>query len=121
MKKILACFLMLTISCSQLWAGPRPDHKHIDKVTRKVTECVEKNPRVSVKTYDDRAFQDSLSEAGGDHFVLTNEGRSTPLTYDDVKKIKSPRPPEKKDAIIMAIGPGGFFGLLVALLPTDKP
>ncbi len=120
MKKILACFLMLTISCSQLWAGPGPDQKHIDKVKRKVTECLEKDRRVSVKTYDDRAFQGSVSEAGADHFVLTNEGRSTTLTYADVKNIKSPMSPGKKHAIIMAIVTGGFFGLLVGLLSPDK-
>ena len=120
MKKLFSCVLIFTFACSQLWASPSPDQKHVDGVKKKVTECMEHDRRATIETYDDRRLQGSISEATADNFVVTNEGRSTTLSYTDVKKIKSPMSAGKKRAIITGIVTAGLFGLLAGALSQDK-
>lgn len=120
MRKLFTYVLILTVTCSQLWASPGPDQKHADKIRKKVIECVERDRRVTIETYDDRRLQGSISEAAADTFVVTNEGRSTTLTYAGVKSIKSPMSAGKKRAIVTAIVTAGLFGLLAGAMSQDK-
>jgi hypothetical protein len=90
MKKLIAYLAVLTLPCSRIWAAPGPDQKHITAVKKKVAECVQRRRSVTIETYDERRLQGSISEANADVFVLINKGRSTTLTYADVKKVKWP-------------------------------
>ncbi len=112
--------LILVIACPHAFAGAGPDQKHIDKIKKKVSSYIERDLRVSVETFDDRKLHGSISEAGPETFVLTNESRSTTLGYAEVKKIKAPLDPRTKKAIITAIVLGGLFGGLFGLLSQDR-
>ena len=68
-----------------------------------------------METYDDRLFQGSVSEAAADSFVLTCNGRSTTLQYEEVRKIKWP--PEASKQAEVAVAVTAVFGsLFVALV-----
>jgi hypothetical protein len=86
MKKLLVCLLLLALGCPQMWAGAGPDQAHIDKIKKKIADCVDQHRRVTIETYDDRILQGSISEAGADNFVLSYAGKSTTLNNSDVKK-----------------------------------
>ena len=88
MYKIVACVLVLMLTCSQIWGAPGPNEKHIEKIKKQVAKCVEKPRRVSIETYDDRRLQGTISEADVDTFVLTQGSRSSTLAYANVKQIK---------------------------------
>ncbi|HEV3038208.1 MAG TPA: hypothetical protein VHA33_10570 [Candidatus Angelobacter sp.] len=120
MKRVIALVLILGLACPALYAAPGPDQKHVDKIKKKVSTCVEKGSRVSLETYDDRKLQGTISEAGEDNFVLTNEGRSTTLGYAEIKKIKSPMDRRTKGAIVTAIVLGGLLGLVFGAAATDN-
>lgn len=113
MKKLFSCVLIFTVACSQLWASPSPDQKHIDNIKKKIVECMEHGRRATIETYDQRRLQGSISEATADNFVVTNEGRSTTLSYADVKKIKSPMLARAKRAVITGLVTAGLFGLVI--------
>jgi hypothetical protein len=119
MKQLIALLLIFGIACPSVYAMPSPDQKHIDKIKKKVSSCLEKGSRVSVETFDNRKLQGSISEADVDTFVLTNESRSATLAYDEIKKIKSPLDRHTKGAIIAAIVLGGLFGLTAIGLSQD--
>lgn len=112
MKKLFTSFLVFMFLCSQLSAAPGPDQKHIDKIKRKVADCVENSRRVTIETYDDRLLQGSITEAGPNTFVLASAGRSTTLEYSGVKNIKwSSR--HAKTGIVVAVGLGVLVGLVL--------
>jgi len=113
MKSLIALVLILGLACPSAFAGGSPDQKHIEKIKKKVDKCLEKDLKVSVETFDSRKLHGSISEAGPETFVLTNESRSTTLGYADVKKIKSPLDPRTKTAIILSVVVGGLLGLTV--------
>jgi hypothetical protein len=116
----MALILILITVCPTLFAGTGPDPKHTEEIKKKVGHYVEREARVSLETYDARKLQGSISEAGPETFVLSNEGRSTTLSYADVKKIKAPMSRRTKQAIVTAIVLGGLFGLVGGALSTDK-
>jgi hypothetical protein len=88
MNRILACLLVFTLACPKLWADPGPDQKHTDAIKKRAAECVEKQRRVVVETFDGRRLQGAISEAEADSFVVSFGSRSTTLAYTDVMKIK---------------------------------
>ena len=64
-----------------------PDQKHVTQVRRKVESSMQHASRVVIETYDARRLQGSVSEARADSFILTNDGRSTTLTYAEVRRV----------------------------------
>jgi hypothetical protein len=67
-----------------------------------------------IDTYDGRRLQGSVSEAGVDHFVLTNDGRSVTLTYAEVRRV---RESARLSRMVKAILIGGVVaGILLALV-----
>jgi len=68
-----------------------------------------------VETYDDRLFQGSVSEAAADSFVLTCNGRSTTLQYEEVRKITWPSEVSKQAKIAIEVT-AAFSSLFVALV-----
>lgn len=114
MKKLFTPFLLFMFLCFQLSAAAGPDQKHIDKVKRKVAECIEHSRRVTIETYDGRLLQGSIKEAGADTFVLVTTGGITTLKYSDVKNIKWPSP-HMKTGIVVAVVLGGLLGLAILI------
>jgi len=53
-SRFLACLLILTLACPSFWASPGPDQKHIDAMRKKVADCIDKQRRVVIETYDGR-------------------------------------------------------------------
>jgi hypothetical protein len=70
--------------------------------------------QVVIETYDARRLQGSVSEARADSFILTNDGRSTTLTYAEVRRVFAPGQLSKP---VTAILVGGVVaGVLLALV-----
>jgi hypothetical protein len=117
MKKILVCLLTFALTSSPLWAEDGPDQKHIDSIKKKVADCVDRQKRVVVETYDHTRRQGVISEAGTDDFVLNYAGQATTISYRDVKKIHWPSPVMKQVKIMAgaAIFAGVLFGFVVLI------
>ena len=116
MNKLIALLLAFTLSASELAASPGPDQKHIDAIKKKVFNALENSRHIVIETYDDRALQGTISEAGTDNFILDLQQKSTTLSYADVRKIKwhSPMPREVK-TILIATAVTGILVLGVVL------
>lgn len=117
MKRVFTYLLVFALTPCRVWASPGPDQKHTEAVKRKVAECVDHQRRIVVETYDDRRLQGVISEARSDDFVLIYAGRTTTLSYQDVRKIKW-QSPVWKHAKTVAIAAGmtaAIFGLVVLL------
>lgn len=117
MKKILACLLTFALTSSPLWADDGPDHKHIDSIKKKVAECVDRQRRVVVETYDNTRRQGVISEAGTDAFVLNYAGQATTISYRDVKKIHWPSPVMRQVKVLAGAAAiaGAIFGFVVLI------
>ncbi|MGD0427693.1 MAG: hypothetical protein ABSC10_13315 [Candidatus Acidiferrales bacterium] len=115
MKKLLLCVLMFTLACSPLRAADGPDQKHITKIQNKVAACLKHERRVTVETYDGRLFRGSVSEAGADAFVLSFNGRRTPLKYEEVRKISWPSAAAKQAKVAIEVT-AVLGGLLLAVV-----
>jgi hypothetical protein len=119
MKTIIAIVLVLALAGQSAWAAA-PDQKHIDKIHRQVSKCMDDGRHVSIETFDNRKFAGTISQAGPDDFVLINAAGTATLNYGDVKKIKSPMDPHKRSAIVSLAVLGGLFGFLFAVAANDK-
>jgi len=92
LTKTIATLLVFALLAAGVGASQTPDQKHIDAIKKKVATCLENSRHVTIQTYDGRALQGSISEAGPDTFVLIFQGNSVTLNYADVKSIKWPSP-----------------------------
>jgi len=86
-NKLLIGFLICALACPRTWADSNPDQKHLETIKKKVAKCVDQQKRVVVETNDGRRLEGVIHEAGTDDFVLSYAGRTTTLSYGDVKKI----------------------------------
>ena len=121
MKKIISLVLVMamgTLPC--LANNDGPDAKHVAKVKQQVGKYLEKGDRVTIETYDQRKLQGAISEANDESFVITVEGRSATLNYNDVKKIKAPMSRSTRSKIVTAAFLAGLFGFLGIALSQDK-
>ena len=91
-----------------------PDTKHVAQVRRKIESSMQHASRVVIETYDARRLQGSVSEARVDSFILTNDGRSTTLTYEEVRRVFASAQVSKPVTAIL-IG-GVVAGVLLALV-----
>jgi len=108
-QKLIACFLVFALASPQIWADPSPqtgapktDAKHTNSIRKKVADCIDNQRKVTVETYDDRRLSGFISEAAADDFTLSYAGRTTTLSYADVKKIRWQSPVNRQ--IKVAIG-----------------
>jgi hypothetical protein len=93
------------------------DQEHADAVRKRIDNSVEHPRRIAVETCDGRRLQGSVSEAGTDTFVLTNDGRSTTVTFADVRRvIVRRRTPRTVTALIVAAVVAGSLLAAVYLL-----
>lgn len=117
MRKILTCLLLIALTSSLSWANADPDPQHVETIRKKVADCLNRQRRVVVETYDNRRLQGYVSEAGPDDFVLGYEGRLTTLSYGDVKKIKWQSAVTKQVKVVIAAAAitAAIFGLVVLL------
>ena len=91
-----------------------PDPRHVAQVRRKIESSMQHATRVVIETYDARRLQGSVSEARADSFILTNDGRSTTLTYAEVRRVFASAQLSKP---VTAILVGGVVaGVLLALV-----
>lgn len=102
MKKVLICLLVIGFTTSQVWASPAPDQKHIASMKKKIAGCVDHQRRIVIETYDDRRLLGVVTEAGEDDFVLSYAGRTTSLSYADVKRVKWPSAVVKQVKVVAA-------------------
>ena len=119
MKNLIAFVLIFALAGQSLWAGA-PDEKHVQKIRAKVSQCMDDGRHVSVETLDNRKFAGTIIQAGTDDFVLTNAAGTTTLSYNDVRKIKSPMDPRKRSAIVTLAVLGGLFGTVIAAAANDR-
>ena len=119
MKNLIAVILVFTLAGQSLWANV-PDPKHVDKIKIQAAKYLDSGNHVSVETYDHHQFGGTITQTTPDGLVLTNAAGSTTLSYNDVKKIKSPMNQHKKGAIVGAAIMAGLFGLLFGALASDK-
>lgn len=117
MKKTLVGLLVLALASTPTWADPGPDQKRIESVRKKVDESVDKLRRIVVETYDGRRLQGFRQRGRATEFTLSYSGRSTTLSYADVKKIKweSPVMKQVKVMVAAAVIVGATVGLVVLL------
>jgi hypothetical protein len=87
MKRAIVYLLLFAFASAQLWADPGPDQSHADSIRKKVVKCLDQHKRIVIETNDGRRIQGVVSEAGSDDFILSYAGRSTTLSYRDVRKI----------------------------------
>jgi 3-keto-L-gulonate-6-phosphate decarboxylase len=117
LKRFLSCVLVVALASSTLLAGPGPDPSRVAQIQKKVADSVRHHRLVVVETYDHRQLQGSVSEAQADKFILTHQGRSTTLTYDEVEKISwSSGVPREVKAVIAAVAVAGGLYLALRLL-----
>jgi hypothetical protein len=114
MKKVLICLLISVLASPRTWADPSPDQEHIESIKKKVAKCVDQQKRVVVETYDSRRLQGFISEAGPDDFVLSHAGRTTTLSYRDVRRISWPSPVWKQVKVMA--GAAAIVGVIVGLV-----
>jgi len=119
MKNLIAFVLIFVLAGQSLSAGTT-DEKHVEKIRNKVSQCMDDGRHVSIETLDHRKFAGTIIQAGADDFVLTNAAGTTTLSYNDVKKIKSPMDAHTRGAIVSLAVLGGLFGTLVAALAHDR-
>ena len=119
MKNLIAFVLIFTLTGQSLWAGA-PDEKHVEKIRARVSQCMDDGRHVSVETMDHRKFAGTIIQAGTDDFVLTNAAGTTTLSYNEVRKIKSPMNPRKLSAIVTLAVLGGLFGTVIAAAAHDQ-
>jgi hypothetical protein len=105
---IFSCFGLTQIALAS------PDQQHIDKIKKQISSSIDHHLRISVETYDGRKLQGLVNEARAENFILGNEGTTTTLNYDQVKKIKSPFPRGKRFAILALVDAGLAAGLIAA-------
>ena len=72
---------------------------------------------VVVETHDNRRLLGIVTEAGADHFVLSYAGRTTLLSYRDVKRVKWPSAVGKQVKVVAetAAVVGGLFVVFVLI------
>lgn len=119
MKNLIVVVMIFALAGQSLWAGT-PDEKHLEKIRNKVSQCMDDGRHVSVEMLDHRKFAGTIIQAGTNDFLLTNAAGNTTLSYNDVKKIKSPMDPRKKSAIVSLAVLGGLFGTLIAAAANDR-
>lgn len=96
-------------------ASAAPSQEHIQKIKKQVSASIDQHERISLETYDGRKLQGFVNESGAEKFVLGNEGTTTSLKYEEVKKIKVPVSRGKRIAILTAINAGIAAGLIAAV------
>jgi hypothetical protein len=86
-------------------------------VKEKIAGCVDHQRRVVVETYDNRRLLGTVTEAGAEDFVLSYGGRTTSLSYIDVKSVKWPSAVAKQVKIVAetAAVVGGLFLVFVLI------
>ncbi|HEV8490867.1 MAG TPA: hypothetical protein VGR76_01300 [Candidatus Angelobacter sp.] len=119
MKNLIAFVLIFVLAGQSLWAGA-PDEKHLKEIRTRVSQCMDDGRHVSVEMQDHRKFAGTIIQAGADDFVLTNAAGTTILSYNDVRKIKSPMDPRKRSAIISLAVLGGLFGTVIVAAAHDR-
>jgi hypothetical protein len=119
MKNLIAVVLVIALAGRSLWATS-PDQKHAEKIKSQAAKYLDSGDHVSVETYDNRQLGGTITETNLEGFVLTNAAGSSTLSYNDVKKIKSPMNPRKRSAIVGAAFLAGLFGLVFGVLASDK-
>ena len=102
MRKPAIFLLLFALACTQIWADAGLDQAHAESIRKKVVKCLDQHRRVVIETYDGRRFQGAVSEAGSNDFVVSFAGRSTTLSYRDVRKIRWPSQLEKQVKIALA-------------------
>jgi len=121
MKQLLACMLVLTLTCPSLCAQKQPNQKHIESMKKRVAKCVDDQRTVAIETYDGRHLQGAIGEARPDDFVLSFGQQTTTLAYSDVKKIKwhSEMSRQGKGLVAAAVLTGGLLAV-VLLVATAR-
>ena len=119
MKAFIAAVLIFALAGEALWASA-PDQKHLDKIRKKVSQCLDDGRHVSIETYDNRKLGGTISQASPDDFALTNAAGTTKLAYSEVRNIKAPMDPHKRSIIVSLAVLGGLFGTLIAAAANDK-
>ncbi len=114
MKKAIIALLLFALASTQTWADPGPNPNHAESMRKKVVKCVDHHRRVVIETYDGTRFQGVVSEAGSDDFVLSYAGRSTTLSYQDVRRISWQSPVWKQ--VKVGIATVAIVGALVGLV-----
>ena len=120
MKSFVAALLSVFLGCSSCLAGVGPDQKHIEKIKKQVSKCLDRGAMVSVETYDHRKMRGEINQANPDTFELTVAGQPTTLSYADIKKIKSPMSPAMKQRIAITAVLGGLTALLLVFAAQDR-
>jgi len=117
MKRIIVCLLAAALAPSLASADSGPAQKHVESIRKRVAQCVDKQRRVVVETYDDRRLQGYISEAGADDFTLTYGRQTSTFAYQDVKKIKWQWGGKRQveGLAVAAVVVGALFGFLVLL------
>ena len=119
MKAFIATILIFALAGQPLWASA-PDRRHIDKVRKKVSQCLDDGRHVAIETYDNRKLAGTITQAAPDDFALTNAAGTTTLSYGEVKKVNAPMDPHKRSIIVSLAVLGGLFGTLLAAAANDK-
>ncbi|HZI58956.1 MAG TPA: hypothetical protein VFF39_19385 [Verrucomicrobiae bacterium] len=117
--KLIASLLIFALAGQSLW-GETPDHKHIEKIRHKVSQCIDDGRHVSVETYDNHKVAGTIIRAAQDDFVLINADNTVTLRYGSVKKIKSPMDPRRRSAIVALVVLGGLMGTALAAAANDR-
>jgi hypothetical protein len=117
MRKAAIFLLLFALASTQGWADSGPGQTHAESIRKKVVKCLDQHRRVIIETYDGTRFQGAISEAGSDDFVLSFAGRTTTLSYRDVKKITWPSSLGKqvKIAVAAALIVGTLVGVVTLI------
>ena len=114
MRKFVCWAILLAFSL-QLPASASPkDEPTVETIKHKIAKSVDEQLRISITTKDGRKLQGYVSQARADDFMLSNEGTSTTLKYDEVSRVKIPMSHGRKLAILWLFS-GAIAGTSIAL------
>lgn len=125
-KKILSCFLlglMLNITfCSIALAQTNSDKdlKRVAKVKSRVEKIKKYQDKVDeaysvVKLLDGSKVKGIISEIRDGDFIIAEEktGKSTQISYSQVKRVGATTPTTKEHITTLALGAFAIFGLII--------
>jgi hypothetical protein len=114
MRKFVCWAILLAFSFQSLaWASPK-DEPSVETIRHKISKSVDQQLRISIATKDGRKLQGYVSQARADDFILSNEGTSTTLKYDEISRVNIPMSRGMKRAILWVTS-GAIAGTSIAL------
>src|SRR5689334_16631271 len=117
--KLIASLLIFALAGQSLW-GETPDHKHIEKIRHKVSQCIDDGRHVSVETYDNHKVAGTIIRAAQEDFVLINADSTVPHLLGLVKKISSPRDQRSRSALLALVVLRRLMGPPLAAAANDR-